>query len=1574
MPPNLREKFTELYVPPPDDDKDALISIVDKYIGTLSAGDKGVVMDIAELYLTTKKLAENHEIADGSNQRPHFSMRTLTRALSFAATITPTYGLRRSLWEGWIMAFTMPLEEKSANVLKALGEKHIVNRAKNPRTVLNSAPAKPTSEDYLGFGHFWLERGPLPLEIDDSYILTPSVQSKLIDLARVVLTRRFPVLIQGPTSAGKTSAIEYLAKRTGHSFVRINNHEHTDLQEYLGTYVSDPDTGKFEFQEGILVRALRNGDWIVLDELNLAPTDVLEALNRLLDDNRELVIPETGEVVKPHPHFMLFATQNPPGLYAGRKILSRAFRNRFLEVQFDDVPQDELETILCQRCKIAPSYASKIVAVFRELQRRRQAERVFETKQSFATLRDLFRWANRDVIGYEQLAENGYMLLAERARRSDDKYVVKDVIENVMKVKIDSEGLYDISESLMKEKVDCSFNNDDGMVWTKAAKRLFILVAMALRYNEPVLLVGETGTGKTSVCQVLAHALNQRLRDISCHENIETADILGGQRPIRNRSAIQSQIIIDARQLFGKLDIIGNSEDKLNDIESIEITLDQLIQSNEISDDILYEIKLLRSRMKHATALFEWHDGPLVEAMRNGDLLLVDEISLADDAVLERLNSVLEPSRSLVLAEKGGKDIDQLLIKAQDSFKIIATMNPGGDFGKKELSPALRNRFTEIWVPAIEDRHDLELILKRTWNNESLDGYASKMLDFVNWFELQSFGGSGISTNRVGLRDLIAWSKFLNDTSKWLEPNQAFIHGAALSSFDGLQIQSQEKCILKAITFIDDDNNQYQTFISSQFCTNDSNDTFAIGPFSVRKGDFASSNNDFSFLAPTTRLNGMKVLRALQVTKPILLEGSPGVGKTSLIAALAKSTNRQLVRINLSDQTDLMDLFGSDLPVEGGKPGEFAWRDAAFLSAMQEGHWVLLDEMNLASQSVLEGLNAVLDHRGSVFLPELGKHFIKHPSFRVFAAQNPLQQGGGRKGLPQSFLNRFSKVYVQELSSEDLLIICQQLYPSFSQDILNKMIKFNSRLEFEIVHRRAFGRDGSPWEFNLRDILRWLQLLHSPSVIEKNGSLPKDYLYAIYLCRLRSDSDRECASQIYREIFDDDYIIQRPTYLINDRAVQIGNAFIERGEKFTKAILPTITLQSHLQPLEVLSRTFDLNWLAILVGPASSGKTSLARHFAALSGRKLHEFDMNAGVDTMELLGSFEQADSTRVIHHALNILIDELNNNFSVRCTEFDLISIDNNHNELRYAQLEFEKNGTKVIELVNRVIKKVFENPIGVRTVVLDHVNALLFEYNSQSQQSEAGRFEWVDGVLLRAMKNGDWLLIDDANLCSPSVLDRLNSLFESNGSLVLSERGMINNQIQTIKPHPNFRLIMALDPRHGELSRAMRNRGIEIYIMPHTEIDKQSIRSLAQVGGPIDVPLMDNAIDTVKLNRGIKVNHPVQFYFNPWTSISLVDSDLEAITKSTYPLSRALNDVSRDAGLLQFIRSLSFNRLGESLNVLPLLESQNQDQKLINVVNELVSSNFAKHNSEYSLLVSFINFKYRIFQFTDNFQLAY
>lgn len=59
---------------------------------------------------------------------------------------------------------------------------------------------------------------------------------------------------------------------------------------------------------------------------------------------------------------------------------------------------------------------------------------------------------------------------------------------------------------------------------------------------------------------------------------------------------------------------------------------------------------------------------------------------------------------------------------------------------------------------------------------------------------------------------------------------------------------------------------------------------------------------------------------------------------------------------------------------------KFKWYDGVLLDALKNGTWILLEELNLASQSVLEGLNAILDHRGSVFIPEMNLTFNKHPS------------------------------------------------------------------------------------------------------------------------------------------------------------------------------------------------------------------------------------------------------------------------------------------------------------------------------------------------------------------------------------------------------------------------------------------------------------------------------------------------------------------------------------------------------------------------------------------------------------------
>ena len=101
--------------------------------------------------------------------------------------------------------------------------------------------------------------------------------------------------------------------------------------------------------------------------------------------------------------------------------------------------------------------------------------------------------------------------------------------------------------------------------------------------------------------------------------------------------------------------------------------------------------------------------------------------------------------------------------------------------------------------------------------------------------------------------------------------------------------------------------------------------TWGINPFFITVQHHSSSLAGYDFTSNTTRENLFKVLRALQLNRPLLLEGSPGVGKTSLIESMAEATGRNFIRVNLSDQTDMMDLVGSNLPSSSVGAGEFAW-------------------------------------------------------------------------------------------------------------------------------------------------------------------------------------------------------------------------------------------------------------------------------------------------------------------------------------------------------------------------------------------------------------------------------------------------------------------------------------------------------------------------------------------------------------------------------------------------------------------------------------------------------------------------
>ncbi|KAK5956684.1 AAA ATPase midasin [Knufia fluminis] len=1409
LPMAVRAHFTEIFVRAGDSDVNDLTEVVQVYLTSALDNDKRAATDLAKAYLAMKQLNAQHKLTDGAGDLPHFSLRSLTRCLQYVQQHSASHGLRRAMHEGMQMSFFTVLDLKSQRVALPVLEQHLVASPQAKRALQSQKPKISIDQErFIAFEHYAIVKGSLPSDVQSHYIVTGSVRRNLTNLARAASMRRFPVLLQGPTSAGKTSMVEYLAKYTGNVSVRINNHEHTDLQEYLGSYASGAD-GKLEYREGVLVEALRKGHWIVLDELNLAPSDVLEALNRLLDDNRELLIPESQEIVRPHPNFMLFATQNPAGLYGGRKRLSRAFRNRFLEIHVDDIPEDELEVILKGRTQIAPSFCRQIVEVYKKLSLQRQSSRLFEARNSFATLRDLFRWASRPVDDREQLAYHGFMLLAERVRDPAEKSVVKATIEETLKVKIDDSALYS------EQSIPSTPSVNNKITWTRAMRRLFVLVSTALKNNEPVLLVGETGCGKTQICQCIAEAFGKHLNIYNAHSNTETGDLIGSQRPIRHKSEL-AKILIQNFQALGPTD---------NAMQySTGMDVDDLIRRFKTMDTSEWDqqaVVKVKNSIAAYQSLFVWSDGSLVRAMKEGSHFLLDEISLADDSVLERMNSLLEPARSVLLAEKG---VEDNFVVAKPGFQFLATMNPGGDYGKRELSAALRNRLTEIWVPPLSDSEDVMPILQNRLQSVQ-PTLAPPMIAFADYFRAEI---QGLSNAAIPLRTLLSWAEFVvSNASSSLE--RAIVHGAAMTFIDSLganpaglasssrhDIQQARGLCLRKLgrLFRVDATAIYYTLPTLQMAP----DILRIGTFALPRLPTASSQDELVLDVPTTLRNTMRTVRALQTSRPLLLEGNPGVGKTAIVSSLARLCGRPLSRVNLSDQTDLMDLFGADAPAEGEGLGNFIWRDGPLLRAMQAGHWVLLDEMNLASQSVLEGLNACLDHRQEVYIAELDRTFKCHPDFTLFATQNPHHQGGGRKGLPASFVNRFTVVYADPFVREDLLQICRTKYPSLPGEWINNIVVATDDCQAMTTYRPEFA-EGGPWEVNLRDLNRWMRLCQQATALD-----PSMHFNTIVAGRFRSEAAKCQALALSQNVFGR-FEGESLYHNLSELYFQVGTAFMKRDAMRQHVVTEQHIPKALLTAAKATMIALDQNWPIILAGPSGSGKTSLIRSLAALSGARLTEFSMNADVDTADLIGGYEQYDVQREIA-ALQVdkndaLIDLTSHLLTMGAESFrkELSAVMSAYNQVQ--------RGTASL---NTLLSTLHNMPRTSRALtpklIQDKLQAIhrKLEHLHGSPDTEAARFVWNDGILIDALRTGTWLVLDNANLCNPSVLDRLNSLLEPNGCLVLSEQHGGDGVARVIKPHRNFRIILTMDPKYGELSRAMRNRSLEIYLSTQIETSRR------------------------------------------------------------------------------------------------------------------------------------------------------
>jgi nitric oxide reductase NorQ protein len=183
------------------------------------------------------------------------------------------------------------------------------------------------------------------------------------------------VLIIGPKGTGKTSLVRDFAKNKNVNLESINFSLRTRESHLVGTKTLTD--GTVSFDEGILVKSMKEGNMLYLDEINSAEADVLLRLDEALDDRRQIVLKEsTGEVIKAKENWFVVATINPLS-HSGTKELPPQILSRFpVRIRLEYPPENiELEII---KKYVSGEHESEIIQAIKLANILRQAAAVEE--------------------------------------------------------------------------------------------------------------------------------------------------------------------------------------------------------------------------------------------------------------------------------------------------------------------------------------------------------------------------------------------------------------------------------------------------------------------------------------------------------------------------------------------------------------------------------------------------------------------------------------------------------------------------------------------------------------------------------------------------------------------------------------------------------------------------------------------------------------------------------------------------------------------------------------------------------------------------------------------------------------------------------------------------------------------------------------------------------------------------------------------------------------------------------------------------------------------------------------------